>query len=215
MFSGEENKKRRVYSSKYALSSLCVCSKCGDVYRRIAWNNRGVRSVVWRCCTRWENGPSACDAPTVKEEELQSATVKAINKVFSIPDEVLDTLNNNIREIIACNNLSEIETVDKKIADKQAILLTLLKAKKDYTKIADEIDELKVKKQQLLIEKAGQEDAKRRIREMEDFLKSERHDISEYDEKLVRKYIKKIKVYEDRFSVTFKSEISVDIERAS
>ena len=82
-------------------------------------------------------------------------------------------------------------------------------------KIADEIDELKGKKQQLLIEKAGQEDAKRRIREMEDFLKSERHDISEYDEKLVRKYIKKIKVYEDRFSVTFKSEISVDVQRAS
>ena len=118
MFSGEENKKRRVYSSKYALSSLCVCSKCGDVYRRIAWNNRVVRSVVWRCCTRWENGPSACDAPTVKEEELQSAIVKAINKVFSIPDEVLDTLNNNIREIIAGNNLSELETVDKRIADK-------------------------------------------------------------------------------------------------
>ena len=53
-----------------------------------------------------------------------------------------------------------------------------------YTKTANEIDELKGKKQQLLIEKAGQEDAKRRIREMEDFLKSERHDISEYDEDL-------------------------------
>ncbi|MDK7093768.1 integrase [Gardnerella swidsinskii] len=95
------------------------------------------------------------------------------------------------------------------------VSLTLLKAKKDYTKIADEIDELKVKKQQILIEKAGQEDAKRRIREMEDFLKSERHELSEYDEELVRKYIKKIKVYEDRFSITFKSEISVYIERAS
>lgn len=124
-------------------------------------------------------------------------------------------MKNNIKEIIAGNNLSELEKVDKKIADKEAILLTLLKAKKDYTKIADKIDELKGKKQQLLIEKAGQEDAKKRIREMEVFLKSERHDISEYDEKLVRKYIKKIKVYEDRFSVTFKSEISVDIERAS
>ena len=84
-----------------------------------------------------------------------------------------------------------------------------------YTKTADEIDELKGKKQQFLIEKAGQEDAKRRIREMEDFLKSERNELTEYDEKLVRKYIKKIKVYEDRFSVTFKSEISVDVERAS
>ena len=50
-------------------------------------------------------------------------------------------------------------------------ILTLFKAKKDYTKIADEIDELKGKKQQLLIEKADQEDTKSRIREMKDFLK--------------------------------------------
>jgi len=39
MFSGEEGKKKRVYSSKYALSSICTCSKCGDIYRRIAWMN--------------------------------------------------------------------------------------------------------------------------------------------------------------------------------
>ena len=62
-----------------------------------------------------------------------------------------------------------------------------------YTKTANEIDELKATKQQLLIEKAGQEDAKRRIREMEEFLKSERHELSEYDEKLVRKSIIKVK----------------------
>lgn len=29
-------KKKRVYSSKYALSSIVFCSKCGDIYRRIA-----------------------------------------------------------------------------------------------------------------------------------------------------------------------------------
>lgn len=22
-------------------SSICTCSRCGDIYRRIAWNNRG------------------------------------------------------------------------------------------------------------------------------------------------------------------------------
>ena len=79
LFSGEDGKKKRVYSSKYALSSICTCSKCGDIYRRIAWNNRGKHSIVWRCCTRVENGPAACDAPTVQETELQQATVKAIN----------------------------------------------------------------------------------------------------------------------------------------
>ncbi|WP_367317820.1 recombinase zinc beta ribbon domain-containing protein [Acidaminococcus intestini] len=60
-----KNQKKRVYSSKYALSSICTCTKCGDIYGRIAWNNRGKKSTVWRCCTRVENGPSACDAPTV------------------------------------------------------------------------------------------------------------------------------------------------------
>ena len=58
------NRQKRVYSSKYALSSIVYCSKCGEIYRRIAWNNRGKHSTVWRCCTRVEHGPTACDAPT-------------------------------------------------------------------------------------------------------------------------------------------------------
>ena len=74
------NRKKRVYSSKYALSSLVYCSKCGEIYRRIAWNNRGKHSTVWRCCTRVEHGPSACDAETIKESDLQMVTVRAINK---------------------------------------------------------------------------------------------------------------------------------------
>lgn len=48
LHSGEKRKKR-VYSSKYALSSIVYCPKCGDIYRRIAWNNRGKHSTVLRC----------------------------------------------------------------------------------------------------------------------------------------------------------------------
>ncbi len=47
LHSGEKRKKR-VYSSKYALSSIVYCPKCGDIYRRIAWNNCGKHSTVWR-----------------------------------------------------------------------------------------------------------------------------------------------------------------------
>ena len=78
LHSGEKRKKR-VYSSKYALSSIVYCPKCGDIYRRIAWNNRGKHSIVWRYCTRVEHGPSTCDAPTIQESELQAAVVWAIN----------------------------------------------------------------------------------------------------------------------------------------
>ena len=88
-----------------------------------------------------------------------------------------------------------------------------IKSKKDYTKIAAEIDELKDKEHKLLIVKAEQEDVKRRIKEMESFLKSEPKELIEYDASLVRKYIKRIEIYEDRFNVTFKSGISVNVNR--
>lgn len=76
--SGIEGKKKRVYSSKYTLSNVCTCSRCGDIYRRIAWNNRGKRSNVWRCCTRVEDGPKACDAPTVQDQNFRKQRSKRL-----------------------------------------------------------------------------------------------------------------------------------------
>ena len=58
----------------------------GDIYRRIAWNNRGKKSTVWRCCTRVEHGPSACSASTIREEELQQAVIDAMNMVLEFSE---------------------------------------------------------------------------------------------------------------------------------
>ena len=44
--------KRRTYSSRYALSCHVFCGHCGDIYRRVQWNNRGCKSTVWRCVSR-------------------------------------------------------------------------------------------------------------------------------------------------------------------
>lgn len=48
---------------------------------------------------------------------------------------------------------------------------------------------------------------------MEEFLKSQNREITEYDEELVRKYIKQIKIYDDMFEIKFKSGIEINIER--
>ena len=125
LFSGEDGKKKRVYSSKYALSSICTCSKCGDIYRRIAWNNRGKHSIVWRCCTRVENGPAACDAPTVQETELQQATVKAINLLVRSSSSTLDILMHNIETALADDNAGELEKINAVLSEKQKQLVKL------------------------------------------------------------------------------------------
>ena len=50
-----------------------------------------------------------------------------------------------------------------------------------------------------------------RIKELQDFITGQDTAITEFDEADVRKLIQKITAYEDKFTVEFKSGISVDI----
>lgn len=211
--SGVDGKKKRIYSSKYALSSICICTKCGDIYRRIAWNNRGKISTVWRCCTRVENGPSACNAPTVQESELQVATIKAINQLLSCSDSMMQILKDNIGTALADDNYGEMEKLNTILKEKQKALIKLAHAKKDYTALADEVDVLRDKKQELQVQRAEIEGGKKRITELADFLQEANQKLTEYDESMVRKYIEQIKVYEDKFTVCFKAKVEIEIKR--
>ncbi len=47
--------------------------------------------------------------------------------------------------------------------------------------------------------------------DMSTFLKEQPTALTEYDETLVRRLIEKVTVYEDKFTVEFKSSVSIDI----
>ena len=207
------NRKKRVYSSKYALSSIVYCPKCGDIYRRIAWNNRGKRSFVWRCVSRVEHGPSRCDAPTVGETELQQAVIKAINMALGGKDDMIVALEQNIASVLALEDENSMESINAKLEELQKELLKRANAKKDYNDLADEIDRLRELKQNAMAENAEREGLKQRIAEMQEFLAEQMEQIDEYDESLVRRMVEKVTVYEEKFSVEFKSGTSVGVER--
>lgn len=206
------NRKKRVYSSKYALSSIVYCPKCGDIYRRIAWNNRGKHSIVWRCVSRVEHGPQCCDAPTVQETELQDAVMQAINTAYQCRDAVLEQLHQNIDEALSETEQSD-ESIDARLEELQKELLRLANSKADYTEIADEIDHLRELKQNAMVDSADREGLKLRIDEMKQFLDEQTVVITEYDEQLVRRLVEKITVYENHFTIEFKSGTSVDIHK--
>lgn len=212
LHSGEKRKKR-VYSSKYALSSIVYCPKCGEIYRRIAWNNRGKSSIVWRCCTRVEHGPDACDAETVREDVLQNVVVKAINLALDNRDSVIATLQENVETVILQEDETSPESINAKLEELQKELLKLANSKKDYNNIADEIYRLRELKKSALVENAKREGLRQRIKEMREFLDSQSIEITSYDEILVRRLIERVTVYEERFEVVFKSGAKVDVEK--
>lgn len=207
------NLKKRVYSSKYARSSIVYCSKCGEIYRRVAWNNHGKRSTVWRCVNCVENGSDCCDAPTVKEEELQNTVVQAINMALGGKDDMLSALEENISMVLALEDETSMESIDANLEELQQELLKRANARQDYEYLADEIDHLRERKQKVMADNAERDGTKQRIAEMQQFLAGQTEQIEEYDENFVRRMVEKITVYEEKFTIEFKSGMSVDVGR--
>ncbi|SPX86260.1 Uncharacterised protein [Listeria innocua] len=81
----------------------------------------------------------------------------------------------------------------------------------DYEHLADEIDELRDKRQILLVEDASLSGENERINELIEFIRKNKFLTLEYDDKLVRKIIQSVTVYEDHFVIAFKSGIEIEI----
>ena len=99
------------------------------------------------------------------------------------------------------------------LTEKQKELLELARARKDYSKLAEEIEKLKADKKELMVSKAQNEGVKRKVAEMEKFLQKAPTEVVEFDDIMVRRYIREIKIYDDRFQVIFKAGIDIDVPR--
>lgn len=205
------NGKNRTFSSIHCFSNMIICGGCGEFYRRIHWNNRGKKSVVWRCISRLENTGLFCDARTVLESTIEQVLVTAINQTLCDKDGFLATLQNNIETVLIHGNDQPLEGIESRLQELQSELLKLASSKADYEKVGDEIYRLREKKQKLQLENAGRDELKKRISDMATFLQEQPTALNEYDEPLVRRLIEKVIVYEDKFTVEFKSGVTVDL----
>ncbi len=119
----------------------------------------------------------------------------------------------NIEIAMVDDNSGEMEKLNAIMLEKQKELVNLAHAKKVYGLLADEIDILRDKKQELLVKRAETEGVKKKVTELADFLQGVPQELAEYDELMVRKYIDQIKIYEDHFTVCFKAKVEIDIQR--
>ena len=159
-----------------------------------------------------EHGPKACDAPTIQESDLQNAVAKAINDVLGGREVFLPVLEENIEAVIGESVDDEIAEIDRRLAEQQKELLKLANAKKDYSKVADEIDRLREERQDILMREADRDGKRQRIEEMKAFLLEQADTPLEYDEQLVRRLVEKVTVYESKVVVEFKSGLETDVE---
>jgi site-specific DNA recombinase len=187
--------------------------RCGDIFRRIKWNNRGCKSTVWRCVSRVEKDGPECTARTINEEWLHEIVIKAINEAFRGKETILPLLRENIESSLEEDTSNQIAVINEQMKILQQELLATVNSMNTGDDIGMEIRRLRDEQQALQNEQASRQDVKARIDEMMSFLNNLPCELTEYEEEYVRTLLEKITVYDDHIIVEFKSGIEIQIDK--
>ena len=175
------------FTSKYALSERLV----------------GRKQIVWRCINRLECGPKVCkDSPSLKEEELYSAILKAIRSlVQGHQEEMAATLqealihciggeNAEINPLVIENRLHELDKDLDRLLTMEGSEIVDLRIKQ----ISDEMLQLRQMKKRA--ELGAQQDMGRenKAKEIMELISTEDLDLTEYSDTLVYRVIERVTV---------------------
>lgn len=216
------------YSSKYALTELLVCGECGTPYRRVVWTQTGVKRPVWRCVSRLEHGSKYCkNSPTIHEEQLHRAIVKAINEFYDCGDDVAGILKSNVESALSGLEQNEIRIIQNRLNDIDAARNDLIglitngvcdedKLDSEFAKLYDEEKRLNEKLHILLEQNNMENITQSKIKNIFSEIESEKLELKEFDDILIRKLIECVKVIsKTELLIIFKGgyEVSAEIEK--
>ena len=213
--------KKSRYSSKYALSDLLVCAECGQPYRRQVWSKYGQKHAVWRCDNRLKYGSKRCKhSPTLKEKTLHEAIMAAIGSVVEDQGEFVQAFRENVIRVIGnYSGKTDLTEYDTQIEALQKELLVLIERSagaltsdeefdQQYHIITDKIKELKSQKAKALKERRLSESYEQRLRDMEQYTGKAGSLKREFDDELVRRLLKTVRVInENKLEIQFQSGI--------
>lgn len=152
------NSKKRNYSCNHCSSQIVICGECGEMFRRLHWNNCGVKSIVWRYISRLESTRLECRARTINELVLQDTVVKALNQMLGDKSSYQAQLQPNIAAVIRASQATAIDSIDEKLMALQQELIQKANSKEDYDEITDEIFRLREFRQKTTVDTATRDE---------------------------------------------------------
>lgn len=102
--------------------------------------------------------------------------------------------------------------IDERLQELQKELLKKANNKEAYDEIVDEIFQLREQREKCTVDTAARDAQISRINELQDFIKQQPAHQEAFDEALVKRWLERIIVWEDHFTVELKSGLKVNIE---
>lgn len=165
------NGKKRSYSCNHCFAQLVICGECGEMFRRIHWNNRGCKSIVWCCLSRLEATGLECHARTVNEKVLEGVVLEAINRLLGDKAAYQAQLQQNIAKVIRDAQKTTADGIDEQLLELQKELLKKANNKEAYDEIADQIFKLREQRENCTVDTAARDAQIARINNLQDYIK--------------------------------------------
>ena len=173
---------------------------------------RNEKYIVWRCISRLEPTGQECHARTVNEPVLENVVVQAINTLLGDKSTYQTQLQQNIAKVIRSTQQNTADGIDERLQELQKELLKKANNKEAYDEIADEIFKLREQREKCTVDTAARDTQIARINELQDFIKQQHAHLEAFDEALVKRWLERIIIWDDHFTVELKSGLKIEIE---
>ena len=213
--------------SKYALTDVLICGECGSRYKRCTWARNGKKKIVWRCISRLDYGTKYCTkSPTIEEEPLQRAIVRALNR-FNAEDRstYITLMKATIGDAIGLNGGSdEIDLLERRIDALNKRMISIVNDcvasgddmenhEDEFKAISEETEQLKRRIEAIRESEAKDESYAERLAQIQEIIQQRDMNRDTYDESIVRQMVECIKIYPDnKILVTFGGGYEIEEE---
>jgi hypothetical protein len=205
------------HSGTSCFSSKIVCGECGNFYGSKVWHSTSkYRRTIWQCNHKFKNNEK-CKTPHLYEEDIKEAFLKAVNRLITNKDEIIENCE-TIKQMLT--DTSALDTEANKLqGDMQLISEAIQRCIREnaqtemdqvvyqerYSSLVERYEKAKKQFEKIEEKRAERRDKHEKIDLFISTLKRQDSVLAEFDEELWFMIVDKVTVItEDDIEFTFR-----------
>ena len=122
-----------------------------------------------------------------------------------------EQLKKNLMQVLRNDTSAQKDRIAERLLVLQQELLNRANNREAYDDVAEEIFHLRELQQQTDSDETTKAIQMERIKELQDFIGQQSNELTEFDEKLVKRWLRQITIWDDHYTVELKSGLSIDV----
>jgi len=122
-----------------------------------------------------------------------------------------EQLQKNLMLVLRNDTSAQKDRIAERLLVLQQELLNRANNREAYDDVAEEIFHLRELQRQTDSDETTKAIQMERIKELQDFIGQQGSELTEFDEKLVKRWLQQITVWDDHYTVELKSGLSIDV----